>query len=75
MSHTWKDTKQFREEYDKIYGFTSTWPSSGKWYKKELHKARRQVDKQIIEFELEEIDRVRDGKFCNISREVNWRGW
>jgi hypothetical protein len=75
MSRTWKDTKKFKEEWNKIYSFSSTWPGSGKYWKRQLHKARRQLDKEIIAYQLGEVDKVRDHSYANIAGEVNWRTW
>lgn len=65
MSHTWKDTKEFKERYNEIYGWCHGWPTnSGKWWKRLLNKARRRAWKDLHQRGLAEKESI-----------VNWRTW
>lgn len=55
--------------------WTKMWPESGKFWKRLLHKTRRQVAREEIKAELEEVDRIHQRHLPGIEGEVNYKGW
>jgi hypothetical protein len=69
---TWKEFGKRMREYK---SFTECWPGSGKFTKRKLHKARRQFDREEIQFSLELQDRVHTRGLLGWEGETNWKGW
>lgn len=64
------------EEYEKR-PWICTWPSIGigKYFKRQLHKARRKHSEEMIKVQLEEIEREHERGLPHWERESNWKTW
>lgn len=76
-AHKYNHRRTWKEFGKRIDPHAHRWPGKkqGKYWKGQLAKARRQLDKSIIAYEMGWIDRPRYRSFLGVSGECNWKTW